>query len=40
MPLINPKRLLDDLKRLLRHLEADLRERAGTVVELTEATAA
>ena len=36
MPLINPKRLLDDLKRLLRRLEADLRERAGTVAELHE----
>jgi hypothetical protein len=34
--LINPKRLLDDLKRLLRRLEADLRERAGTVAELAE----
>src|SRR5499433_2150636 len=34
--MINPKRLLDDLKRLLRRLEADLRERAGTVAELTE----
>ena len=34
--MINPKRLLDDLKRLLRRLEADLRERAGTVAELAE----
>ena len=34
--MINPKRLLDDLKRLLRRLEADLRERAGTVAELHE----
>jgi hypothetical protein len=34
MPLINPKRLLDDLKRLLRRLEADLRERPTTVAEL------
>ena len=25
--MIHPKRLLDDLKRLLRRLEADLRER-------------
>jgi hypothetical protein len=36
MPLIHPKRLLDDLKRLLRRHEADLRERADTVVELHE----
>jgi Domain of unknown function (DUF7008)/Eco57I restriction-modification methylase len=34
--MIHPKRLLDDLKRLLRRLEADLRERAGTVAELAE----
>jgi hypothetical protein len=34
--MIHPQRLLDDLKRLLRRLEADLRERAGTVVELHE----
>jgi hypothetical protein len=34
--MIHPKRLLDDLKRLLRHLEADLRERTGTVAELAE----
>ena len=34
--MINPKRLLDDLKRLLHRLEADLRERAGTVAELHE----
>src|SRR5919109_1577600 len=34
--MINPRRLLDDLKRLLRRLEADLRERAGTVAELAE----
>ena len=34
--MIHPKRLLDDLKRLLRRLEADLRERAGTVAELHE----
>jgi len=34
--MIHPKRLLDDLKRLLRRLEADLRERAGAVAELAE----
>src|SRR5215468_4909694 len=34
--MIHPKRLLDDLKRLLRRLEADLHERAGTVAELAE----
>ena len=34
--MIHPKRLLDDLKRLLRRLEADLRERAGTMAELHE----
>ena len=34
--LIHPKRLLDDLKRLLRRLEADLRERASAVAELAE----
>jgi hypothetical protein len=34
--LLNPKRLLNDFKRLLHRLEADLRERAGTVVELHE----
>ena len=34
--MIHPKRLLDDLKRLLRRLEADLRERAATVAELAE----
>ena len=35
--MINPRRLLDDLKRLLRHLEDDLRERAHTVAELRRA---
>ena len=34
--MIHPKRLLDDLKRLLRRLEADRRECAGTVTELRE----
>ena len=34
--MIHPKRLLDDLKRFLRRLEADRRERAGTVAELHE----
>jgi hypothetical protein len=34
MPLINHKRLLDDLTRLLGRLEADRRERAGTVAEM------
>jgi hypothetical protein len=33
--LIDAKRLLDDLKRLLRRLEADLRERADTVEEMS-----
>src|SRR5262245_35949176 len=33
---INPKRLLDDLKRFRRRLEDDLRERATTVAELHE----
>jgi hypothetical protein len=32
--LIDAKRLLDDLKRLLRVLEGDLRERAGAVAEM------
>lgn len=34
--MINAKRLLDDLKRLRRRLEDDLRERAATVAELRE----
>jgi hypothetical protein len=34
--LINPKRLLDDLKRFRRRLEDDLRERAVMVAELHE----
>ena len=34
--MIHPTRLLDDLRRLLRRLEADLRERVGTVAELHE----
>jgi hypothetical protein len=33
--LIDAKRLLDDLKRLLRRLEADLRERADAVEEMS-----
>ena len=40
MLLIQAKRLLDDLKRLLRRLENDLRERASTVAELHEPPAA
>ena len=32
--MIDAKRLLDDLKRLLRRLEGDLRERADTVAEM------
>ena len=35
--MIHPTRLLDDLRRLLRRLEADLRERVGTVADLHEA---
>jgi hypothetical protein len=33
---IEPKRLLDDLKRLLKRLEDDLRERAGSLSEMAE----
>ncbi|HEY7494522.1 MAG TPA: BREX-2 system adenine-specific DNA-methyltransferase PglX, partial [Candidatus Tectomicrobia bacterium] len=34
---MHPSRLLDDLRRLLRRLEADLHERVGMVAELHEA---
>lgn len=34
--MIDPKRLLDELKKLLKHLEDDLRERATTVPEMAD----
>ena len=34
--MIDPKSLLDDLKRLVKRLENDLRERVGAVPEMAD----